>query len=66
MLMIKMNNLRVRTEKDTTGPLSEGNKHLPFVSGKGRKKCLETDKKTDRDKSNPTLSAMLYHEKKRE
>lgn len=66
MVMLKMNNLRFRTEKDSTAPLSSESIALKYFTGKGRKKALEADKKVERIGTNPTLSAMLYHEKKKE
>lgn len=48
MLMVKMNNLRERTEKDSTSPLSSGNKLLKFFVGKGRKKGIEIEKKVEK------------------
>ena len=41
MMMLKLNNLRHRTDKDISGPLLANTKQLKFFMGKGRKKgCL--------------------------
>ena len=41
MMMLKLNNLRNRTEKDALGPVVPEGKNLKYFMGKGRKKgCL--------------------------
>jgi hypothetical protein len=39
---------------------------LKFFVGKGRKKGIETEKKIEKVGGKPTLSTMLYYEKKKE
>lgn len=60
-----MNNLRERTPQDQTGPLSSDKKLLKFFVGKGRKKGIVIEKKVEKT-GKPTLSTMLYYEKKKE
>ena len=70
-ISLKLNNMRYRLAKDLEGPvLGEGK--LTFFMGKGRKKgCLTTAESLlmsnlNSDQLQPTLSAMLYHERKKD
>eukprot|EP00347_Sterkiella_histriomuscorum_P000280 403376484 len=86
MMMLKLNNLRNRTEKDSTESLLKDVKNLQFFMGKGRKKgcltaaestgvvTLESGQKTlqfnqailNQPPVQPTVSAVIYHERKKE
>lgn len=57
MMMIKLTNLRARTDKDSDKPVLGDNKNLKFFMGKGRKKGILSASEVKLNTTQTTLGA---------